>query len=64
MKFNKEYTPVIILFLFILGMLSNCLELVRGTGDIIYFLLILIPTPVFILMIIVAVFKIRKEKSI
>lgn len=59
-KLNREYIPIIIFFLFIFGMLINCVQLVQGTGDFIYLLLLLIPTPVFVLIILVIIFKIRE----
>ncbi|MHC1592143.1 MAG: hypothetical protein ACXQS8_08645 [Candidatus Helarchaeales archaeon] len=63
MKFNHEYIPIIILLLFIQAMFMECLQLVQATGDIIYLLLIIIPTPVMVLAVLVAIFKIRKNKS-
>ncbi|MHA1379416.1 MAG: hypothetical protein ACTSRG_13660 [Candidatus Helarchaeota archaeon] len=61
LKFDEKYTPMLILFLFIFGMLMSCLNLVSGTGNPIYIILILIPTPFFLICIFGTIFKIRKE---
>lgn len=61
MKILNKYTPVVVLFLFILGMVLNCLQLSSGTGDPSYIILIIIPTYLFVICFYVAFFKIRKE---
>ncbi|MHA1300106.1 MAG: hypothetical protein ACTSO9_11860 [Candidatus Helarchaeota archaeon] len=61
LKINEKYTPMLVLFLFILGMFMTCLTLVSGTGNLIYLILIVIPAPFFIVCIYVLITKIRKE---
>ncbi|MHA1143734.1 MAG: hypothetical protein ACTSRW_03285 [Candidatus Helarchaeota archaeon] len=63
MKFNTDYIPIIILALFVLAMLGECMQLVQATGNIIFLLIIVIPIPVFVITGYVAIIRLRKKNK-
>ena len=61
MKINKESFPVIALVLMILLNIGDAFLLVQATGNPIYLTLALIALPLFLVILVVVLFRLKKE---
>jgi len=61
MKINKESFPVIALVLMILLDIGDAFLLVQATGNAIYLTLALVALPLFLVILVVVLFRLKKE---
>jgi len=61
MKINKESFPVIALVLMILLDIGDAFLLVQATGNAIYLTLALVALPLFLVILVVVLFRLKKD---